>query len=237
MLSDLERNIAIIWILPFNDALPHLDLLKSTLSQAEVERSEKFKFTKDQHRFILTRGVLRTLLGKYLNTDPEAVEFEYSAYQKPSLHGNHSIQFNVGHSGSYAVLGFHRDTEIGVDVEFLNPELQPLSIAQNFFSSKEVERLGKFPKNEQIPAFYRCWTRKEAIIKALGTGLSFPLDAFAVSMEDDQEAELLETLWEADERVHWQMRSHRLDEEHLAAVAIRDRETEIRFKPWESTFL
>ncbi|MEM7382110.1 MAG: 4'-phosphopantetheinyl transferase superfamily protein, partial [Bacteroidota bacterium] len=86
-------------------------------------------------------------------------------------------------------------------------------------------------------AFYRCWTRKEAIIKAMGTGLSFPLDVFAVSMENDDEAELLETLWELSEKQHWQMRSARLDDEHLAAVAIRNLQTEIRFRTWESSLI
>ncbi len=237
MLFDLQQNTATIWILSFDEALPHLSVLESTLSKEEKDRSKKFRFDRDRNRFILTRGVLRRLLGKYLDKDPESIKFEYNAYQKPLLQGNQLLEFNVGHSGGYAVLGFHRDTEIGVDVEYQKPELEPLAIAQNFFSSTEVKRLGKFPESDQITAFYRCWTRKEAIIKALGTGLSFPLDAFAVSMENDEEAELLETLWKVSEKQQWQMRSRRLDDEHLAAVAIRDLKTEISFKTWEPTYL
>ncbi|MEM7379741.1 MAG: 4'-phosphopantetheinyl transferase, partial [Bacteroidota bacterium] len=124
MLFDLKQNTAIVWILSFDEALPHLSLLKSTLSKEEKERSDRFRFASDRNRFVLTRGVLRVLLGKYLNKDPKSIGFEYTEYQKPFLQGDQLIQFNVGHSGGYAVLGFHKDTEIGVDVEYQKPELE-----------------------------------------------------------------------------------------------------------------
>lgn len=136
---------------------------RELLTLDEQERAARFRFPHLQSSFSLARGALRILAGRYLNTDPAGIRFEYGPNGKPSLAGGARLKFNVSHSGALALFAFTLDCEIGVDVEEIRPMPDREQIAARFFSAQEAAEPG---------AFFRLWTRKEAYIKALGEGLS-----------------------------------------------------------------
>ncbi len=155
-----------------------------TLNDEERARAQRFHFDKHRHHFIVGRGVLRALLGRYLAMKPEALQFRYGAYGKPTLDGEHRqspLRFNVSHSHETALFGFVQEREIGIDVEYIRRDFSTEDIARRFFTPNEVESIESNPEAERVAAFYRCWTRKEAYIKAIGSGLSQPLNQFDVN--------------------------------------------------------
>lgn len=161
-----------------------VDEFLRTLSDEEREKASRFHFAKHRRHFVVGRGVLRMLLARYLGTQPEEVQFDYGPHGKPSLGGAQrasSLRFNASHSGDFALYAFADDQEVGVDVEYIKSNIAPEEIAKRFFSPREVETLNALAAADQPAAFFRCWTRKEAYIKALGTGLSHPLNEFDVT--------------------------------------------------------
>ena len=159
--------------------------LKQVLSADEHARAERFYFQKDRERFMVARGLLRTVLGRYLNQEPSQLRFCYSPYGKPALatgSGRNTLRFNVSHSHGLALYAITCGRELGVDVELIRPELPDEEIAERFFSFQEVSGLRALPPNMRLEAFFNCWTLKEAYIKARGEGLSLPLDQFDVAL-------------------------------------------------------
>ena len=164
-----------------------------TLAEDERTRASRFHFDKHRRHFVAGRGFLRALLARYLDTTPEEVRFAYGPYGKPVLDGAHresSLRFNASHSGDWAVYAFVQDHEVGVDVEHIKPDFETEGIAERFFSALEVKTLHALPEEEKPAAFFRCWTRKEAYIKAIGSGLSHPLDSFDVTLAPGEPAAL-----------------------------------------------
>ena len=167
-----------------------------TLAADEQARAERFHFERDREHFIVARGVLRAILGRYLNRAPERLSFCYGAHGKPALAGEagaDAIRFNVSHSHGVALYAVTRGREVGIDLERIRFDLAVLEIAERFFSRREVATLRTLPTEAQRQAFFRCWTRKEAYIKARGEGLSLPLDQFDVSLAPGEPAALLGT--------------------------------------------
>jgi 4'-phosphopantetheinyl transferase len=165
--------------------------LAQTLDPGEHARAERFYFEEDRRRFVASHGALRTVLGSYLAAPPEQVAFGYDAHGKPFVIQAADIiplRFNLSHSHEMALMGVARGRQIGVDVERIRPALADEQMARRFFSPPEVEALLSFPAEQQAGAFFRCWTRKEAYLKARGDGLSFPLDQFDVSLSAEEPA-------------------------------------------------
>jgi 4'-phosphopantetheinyl transferase len=156
------------------------------LSADEAERAHRFKFDIHRQRYIAARASLRRILSFYTDTPPEDIHFDYGKRGKPFLKGS-SLQFNVSHSDHMAVFALTMDHEIGVDIEKIEPEFKD-SVASRFFSQQEYKELQQLSDSEKVPAFYRIWSKKEALIKALGEGLFAPLDAFSVSVNDGIES-------------------------------------------------
>ena len=153
-----------------------LDSLAATLSLDERKRSTRLRFDRDRQRFMVARGVLRDLLGRYLGILPAQVRFAYNAFGKPELSPEFgsSLRFNLSHSADLALIGITRDARIGVDLEYIRPQPEYLEIARSFFSATEVDELNGLPSPLQTEAFLNCWTRKEAYVKARGMGLAIP---------------------------------------------------------------
>jgi 4'-phosphopantetheinyl transferase len=192
------------------------------LDQAERERASRFHFEKHRRRFILGRGFLRTLLARYLQTRPEDVSFSYGPYGKPALSAeHHSLRFNASHSHELAVYAFAQGHEVGVDLEYIKKDLATEDIARHFFSAYEVETLSTLPEAERSAAFFRCWTRKEAYIKAIGTGLSHPLDEFDVTLAPGEHAALLRDHRDPDAPRRWSMFNLELGD-YAGALAVQD---------------
>ena len=165
-----------------------LALFKS-LSQDETERAARLHFDKDRRSFIICRGLLRSILAGYLGLNPAEILFEYGAQGKPSLQ-NRAMCFSVSHSEERVLYALCKNCELGVDLEYVRELPDAEILAQRFFAPSEyIEFCGTTPAS-RTRAFFCCWTRKEAYIKATGRGLSLPLDSFQVPILPDQPAQL-----------------------------------------------
>jgi 4'-phosphopantetheinyl transferase len=186
----LEKDEAHLWYFDLDNAKKEHDLIKSLLSQDELNRAASFHFEKDRKRYICARGILRLLISVYTGINPAKIKFCYSEFGKPELEKEiyeNTIQFNLAHSENAAVFGFIKNTHLGIDIEFLRPIANFLEIAKRYFSTKESRQLNYFSEEKRTEAFYNCWVKKEAVIKAIGEGLSFPLKDFTVSLDMNEE--------------------------------------------------
>ena len=188
---------------------PHqIEPLERTLSSTEHERAQRFRFPQHRRRFVVRRGVLRDVLGRYLSVAPERIEFEKNRYGKLSVIGQETpneIRFNLSHSADLATIALTRGREVGVDIEQIKPERATSQIARRFFASSETKAITALPSDEQTVAFFRCWTRKEAYIKAKGQGLSLPLSSFEVTVAANQPPALQQVSGDSDEILRWTM--------------------------------
>ena len=203
------------------------------LSEDEKAKASSFRFTKDRRIYITSRGVLRSLSGQYLKQLPEDIVFDYEVHGKPQFRVDTMVRFNVSHSENYVVIGFVHESEIGIDVEYLKKNFDVLELGQNFFSNDEIDTLEAMAAKDQYDGFYRCWTRKEAFIKAKGMGLSFPLDAFSVSLDNNTTALLEKTAWNPIESREWDMFSFSPGKGYIAAVAIKGNIKSVSIANWE----
>jgi 4'-phosphopantetheinyl transferase len=171
-----------------------LKRFEAILSPDELARANRFHFEKDKNHYIVGRGSLRELLGRYLEQPPSAIEFSYGEHGKPALgeaHATTGLNFNLSHSGGLAVYAFARERTLGIDVEQIRPDFVSEDIARRYFSAREVNDLLSLPLEERTEAFFRCWTRKEAYIKARSAGLRIPLDSFSVTLLPGEQAQLV----------------------------------------------
>jgi 4'-phosphopantetheinyl transferase len=164
------------------------------LGEEERARAARFVVERERARFIVARATLRRLLGERLGVSPRAVRLARAPHGKPALagpSGASGLRFNVSHSEDVALFAFARGREIGVDVEAVRSIEDADSIAGRFFSPSEREAFFSLAAAERQLAFFRCWTRKEAFVKAIGDGLAHPLHAFDVSLAPREPARLL----------------------------------------------
>lgn len=185
-----ERTIQ-VWQIDLADWRPHLDHLNRVLSADERRRADRYVFAKHAHRYTVVHGVLRWLLGGMLDVPPWAVRIVQPDQGKPHIveaDGRpSSLRFNLSDSGNVAMIAVARLREVGVDVEQIRP-LRYLELAERFFAAEEARDLRSLPEEAVVDAFFSCWTRKEAYLKAIGTGLLTPLHSFAVSLRPDEPA-------------------------------------------------
>jgi 4'-phosphopantetheinyl transferase len=167
-----------------------LNLLYELLSAEERERAARFHFPIHRGHFIACRGMLREILSTYLEIPPAQVRFSYNAYGKPAVQES-GVRFNISHSGGWAMFAVTEGREVGIDIERIDARVAQDQIPERFFSAREVAQLRSLPIAQQTEAFFRCWTRKEAYIKARGLGLSLALDSFDVSLAPGEPAALL----------------------------------------------
>jgi len=192
------------------------------LSADERERAGRFHFDKDRNRFITARGTLRLLLSRYLEREPQAIEFIYGSRGKPSLKANPlNLQFNIAHSHALVLYAFTLRSEIGVDVEYLGRSVNGCEIASRYFSPQEAADLRSLPPTGQARGFFTCWTRKEAYVKATGEGIAFGLDQFSVTLRPDEPAALLETEFRPEEAALWTLFHLEPSTDYIGAVATR----------------
>ncbi|MBI3144072.1 MAG: 4'-phosphopantetheinyl transferase superfamily protein [Pseudogulbenkiania sp.] len=163
--------------------------LYATLSADERSRSARFRFQRDRQRFVAAHGVLRELLGDYLETRPDRISYAYNAFGKPELGPafDGRLKFNLSHSTGLALIAFATDADVGVDLEYLRAQSDYADIAWYFFSAAEADQLSALPAPLYADAFLACWTKKEAYLKACGDGLAVPLDGFSVPLTTDPE--------------------------------------------------
>lgn len=155
------------------------------LSRLEQEKACRFYFEQDRHKYLTIHAAVRQILSGYLNQPPAKIEYAYTDYGKPYLAGNgdQALHFNLSHSGWIALLGITMDREIGIDIEQMRVESVDPRVARRFFAPNESSALFAMPESERVKAFFNCWTRKEAFVKGVGEGLSYPLDQFEISVD------------------------------------------------------
>jgi 4'-phosphopantetheinyl transferase len=191
----------------------------SLLNNEEMERASRLRTAVLFRRFAANHGMLRMLLGSYLGMDPRRLQFVTNSYGKPSLRetGLH-LRFNMTHSDDLTLIAICLQSEIGIDVESVRLVEEWQDIAKSHFTDDEYHSLLAAPVELQRDAFFRCWTRKEAVIKAIGMGLSMPLSSFTVSTE--QEAALLHCSWNETAASQWTLEHLEPAPGYVGALAI-----------------
>jgi len=215
---------------------PNAERWISTLSPDEQVRAGRFHHTADRERFVVCRTILRRVLGSSLSVDPKTVSIAYSAREKPYVGGNEAkagLAFNISHSGKIALLAFARSHDVGVDVEQHRPEIDTLGIAKRFFSEAEQDQLAAMPEERRSDAFFRCWSRKESYIKAVGKGLSLPLRDFDVSLKPDDQNALLSTRPDPLERTRWSLRDLPIQPGYAAALCVSGTDWSLVDRSWQ----
>lgn len=197
-----------VWCAALDRPAAQIDWLTGLLAQDERTRAGRFHFANDRNHYIASRGLLRSILGRYLRVAPQQIQFSYGSHGKPTLHsstGQLPLRFNVSHTRGLALFAFTRQRELGVDVEQIRPIEEAEQIAERFFSARENVVFTSLDPAVRDQAFFNCWTRKEAYIKARGEGLSLPLDQFDVTLAPGEPPLLLATRPDADEAARWKL--------------------------------
>jgi 4'-phosphopantetheinyl transferase len=218
-MGNLDEHQAHIWHVSMAN-FPHDRSCLGILSPAEQEQATRFHFPQDRDRFLLTRYVLRKLISQYLGLEPGCTAFEVDYFGKPYIPNYRDFQFNISHSEALILIAFCRTYRIGIDVEHMRPLEDAEQIAATFFARAEFEDYQATPASLQQEAFFNCWTRKEAFIKAVGKGLAYPLDSFQVSFRPDQQAALLSIQGEPEGRTPWTLISFDPAPNYKAALVI-----------------
>ncbi len=234
-MPSLAQGEVHIWRLrsePFVELSPYMQIL----SNKEQDRARSFRFPDLTRNFIVDHARLRLLLGAYTQCRPKDLVFTENDFGKPVLTNpglaNRNLHFNLSHTRGLSLLAVCLDSEVGIDVEAVRTMDDWQGIAQSHFSQKENAALRNTTESDRQNAFYRCWTRKEAFLKANGLGLSKPLDSFAVSLDPDEFPELLSCEWDSREILRWRLVSLALGLGFIGALAIQRREWKISSFNW-----
>ena len=192
-----------------------------------------FHFEQDRLRYLIGRSALRTLIGGLSGIAASDVKFEYGAYGKPQLatKGRSCLQFNLSHSADVVLIALARGRAVGIDVEHIRGNVAIISIAARYFSANEYKTLVHLDPAIQCSAFFKCWTRKEAYLKARGDGLRVPLDRFEVAFAPEAAPRLTANLDDPAEVARWDLRELDLGENYAAALAVEG--TDWKLKCWD----
>lgn len=224
-----------VWRVSLEQGDAKVEAFYGTLAADERQRAEKFYFKKDRDHFVVGRGVLRLILGRYLNVEPASLRFLYNDYGKPALaeeDADEPLRFNISHSNGVALCAFTRGREIGIDIEHVRQDVEGENIAGHFFSPDEIRALRALPHDARPRAFFDCWTRKEAYIKAHGEGLSLPLNGFDVTLAPGEPAALLRTAHDPAQAARWSLRELSPGEGYVAALAVEGHDWRLRCWQW-----
>jgi 4'-phosphopantetheinyl transferase len=208
-----------VWKIALDQPAGAIGEMRGLLSADELARADRFRVERGAERYTVGRGVLRTLLGRYIGVPPQALAFAYNEFGKPELAGS-EVCFNLSHSHGIALVAVTRGRAIGVDIERVREEVMRERIAERFFSPAEARALAGLPPGQQAQAFFNCWTRKEAWIKARGQGLSIALDSFEVTLAPGEPARLVATRPDAEEAGRWSLRALDCEPGFAAALAV-----------------
>jgi 4'-phosphopantetheinyl transferase len=223
-----------IWHARLDWAAADIRRVESWLSADERQRAHRFRFDRDRNRFIVRRAVLRALLGEHLGIAASSVAFVYGAHGKPAVAApfdRRRLSFSASHSQDLAAVGVALDRPLGVDVEWMKPLVDLEAIARRFFAEREVIALKRVAPEERVQAFFNCWTRKEAFVKASGEGLTRPLDSFEVSLAPDEPARLLYSA-DAHERSQWTLQTFAPAPGYVGAIAAAGHDWALRCTEW-----
>jgi 4'-phosphopantetheinyl transferase len=207
--SNLPEHEVHLWRLKLEQPEQHVDEFISLLSSEEQRRAAKFRFERDRNRFVVARGVLRTILASYLNYEPDQLELSYGPYGKPYVpHRSYAIQFNLAHSHEVVLYAFALERNVGVDVEQIRELPDVEQMATTYLTEQENAVFKSLPRGRKSRAFFESWTRKEAYLKAIGTGLAQPFTRINPSIT-----------------FGWSIMSFTPDPDYVAALAIEGQDS------------
>jgi 4'-phosphopantetheinyl transferase len=232
----LSKSELHVWVASLNRPQVQLNQLWQRLSSDEQARANRFYFERDRHHYIVARGLLRQLLGNYLQLPAAEIVFAYGEHGKPELaavQAGSGVQFNVSHAQGVVLLAFAHERAVGVDIEQVRPLDDAEQVAQRFFSAKEVGIFTAVPDPQKPQAFFNCWTRKEAFIKVIGEGLSCPLDSFDVSLKPGEPAQLLQVKGSAAAAAQWRLENLEPAIGYVGAVIAEGQEWQLRCWQWQ----
>ncbi|HVZ39813.1 MAG TPA: 4'-phosphopantetheinyl transferase superfamily protein [Candidatus Kapabacteria bacterium] len=211
-----------VWSIPLAVSPKELMSLRHILQPDERERAARFLRDRDRAHFVAARGMLREVLGAYLGSNPANVRFCYGAYGKPELAPEHEsdLRFNLSHSGELALCAVTTGCSVGVDLERIRPDIEFESIALRFFSAQEVHAFSLLSDDVRPRAFFNCWTGKEAYIKAIGEGLSMPLDQFDVVFTPGEPAAIHRGREYPEGTQRWELTRLDVGREYAAALVV-----------------
>lgn len=212
-----------VWSIRLDPPAERVEQLGQSLAADEWQRANRFRFEKHRRQYVVGRGALRALLAAYLGIRPQDVQFTYGPRGKPFLApplNAGGLQFNLSNSDELALVGFVLGAEIGVDVEYRRPMPDCEQIAERFFSQSEREALRAIAAPRKEEAFFNCWTRKEAYLKAVGEGLAAPLDSFDVTLAPGDPPRMLALEGDAERAARWWLHHLLPADDYIGAVAI-----------------
>jgi 4'-phosphopantetheinyl transferase len=213
----LSSDSVHVWLIELAQPASVVNELESLLAEEERERAGRFHFARDRRGFTVAKGATRQILARYLNAEPHALLFDKGAFGKPFLRSG-DLRFNLSHSGELALLAVASGVEVGVDIEEIRTLEDAATIAERFFSPGESGKLRTVLGSDAVEvAFFNCWTRKEAFIKALGEGLSHPLDTFEVTFLPNEKVELRV---DATETHRWSLSTLSVPDRYSAALVV-----------------
>jgi 4'-phosphopantetheinyl transferase len=223
----LGPNDIHVWRCRLFSDLPGRADLEQHLSEDERERAARFRFEPDRRRYLVARAMLRRIVASYVADRPERLRFRYEKHGRPALmpqRPDACVDFNVSHSGELALLAVARSRRIGIDVEKVRADIGSDEIAQRFFSPNEVRALRSLPDELRNMAFFHCWTRKEAYVKACGEGLNIALDSFDVTLAPGTPARFTRGV-----DASWQLLGFLVEPGYPAALAHPGGPADVRF--------
>jgi 4'-phosphopantetheinyl transferase len=231
---EIGEDEAHVWRASLDQDAKVVANLAALLSQDERQKAARYHRPVDRDRFIVGRGILRRVISAYLALAPGQLQFTYNEYGKPAIsddQNDRALNFNLSHSAGLALYAITRGRVVGIDVEYIREDFATLDIAEHFFSKDEVRSLRAAPACRRTEAFFNCWSRKESYIKAIGMGVSYPLDGFTVSLAPDIAPALLKV--DADERepTRWQMYEIKAGEGYAASLIVEN--PPVTLKRWQ----
>ncbi|AGA27134.1 4'-phosphopantetheinyl transferase family protein [Singulisphaera acidiphila] len=225
-----------VWMASLEQGEAEVARLRTLLDEPERKRADRYSFEKGRRQFTVARGLLRILLGRYLRIEPTQVQFAYNAHGKPALaeaHRPNLVRFNISHSGEVALFGFANERELGIDLETIRPDFAADAIAARFFAPAELASIRSLPPEDRTQAFFTCWTRKEAYIKAQGKGLALSLDSFEVSLAPGAPAAVLVTHDDREEAARWSLHELHPGPGYVGALAVAGEGCRVRVRTWQ----
>lgn len=224
----LQPNHVHIWSVNVSAHENRLPIYWEILNDEEKLKALRYKFDKDRNCYVIARSILKKLLSIYLNIRARHIEIKLGDYGKPYIHHSSKINFNISHSNKAILIGFVLNDNFGIDVEYTQRKLNVKRLAKQFFSEEELNALLALDITDRLQGFYNCWTRKEAFIKALGSGLSFPLHQFVVSLNSTDNAMLEKTKWDEKEKYKWVLKTVKHKDNYIGAFAVRGKVSNIK---------
>jgi 4'-phosphopantetheinyl transferase len=223
-----------VWAEVLDQRFQHLESFYNCLDLRERKRAARYRFQLHRHRFIVAHGLLRKLLGCMIDMPAEKIRFRYGKQGKPFLadeNKSDDLQFNISHSGGIVLIGLCRRRRVGVDLEVLRYTRDFMGVAERFFSSRETAAIKDLSLADQTLLFYQIWTQKEAYLKGLGCGLTFPLDSFEAPILSEIPAPYISGDQNNIMITDWEIRSLNPISGYIGSVASEGRDWKLKYWP------